>query len=385
MFTFSNQDIPSQLLFSSHSDEDINILIGENGSGKSTLLSSLAKFHLKQNSRVIAIANTIYDKFDSRNANFKILRSTTGRTLARTTIGNAFKNLALDDLKRLRQIAITLEYIGFDPIIGVKLKGIDSQFREKIIDSDLQDEQKETLLYFLNRYAERDYYDEKTIKIDFYTERFYDIKDSYLIQMFLYEKELKKLKLINGINIYLYKNGQDIPLNQASSGELTLITSLIFLTTIITENSIILIDEPENSLHPKWQIEYVKKITELFYFYQPKIVIATHSPLIINGAEVNSNGLKIFKGNNGFFELHNNKTTNVEEIYEDYFDLTTPKNRYISEFVIEQLNDLSSKKIDLTKFETTIEELKVNSYDSQQQNVFDGILSMGREISINLE
>jgi predicted ATPase len=384
MFIFNYNNIPNQLLLSSHTDEDINILIGENGSGKSLLLNILAKIH-SQNSNVIAVANTIYDKFDSRNSKFKILRSSTGRTLARTTLGNAFRNLATEDLKRLRNIANTLEYIGFEPTIGIKLKGIDSEFREKIIESNLSAEQKEVFLYFLNRYADAEFYDGRIVKIDFYTEKFYDIRDSYLIQMFLYENELKKLKLINGINIYLYKNGENIPLNKASSGELTLVTSLIFITSIITENSVILIDEPENSLHPKWQIEYVKKITELFYFYQPKIVIATHSPLIINGAEANSKNLQVFKGKKGTFELHNNKTMNVEEIYEDFFDLTTPENRYISEYVIEQLNNLSSRKINLNQFEILISELKQNSYDIQQKSVFDGILSIGRDVMNNIE
>lgn len=384
MFIFNHNNTPNQLLSSSNTDEDINILIGENGSGKSILLNVLANYH-SQNSNVIAVANTIYDKFDSRNPKFKVLRSSTGRTLARITLVNAFKNLASEDLKRLRNIAITLEYIGFEPTIGIKLKGIDSEFREKIIESNLPEEQKEIFLYFLNRYVDAEFYDDRIVKIDFYTQKFYDIRDSYLIQMFLHEKKLKKLKLINGINIYLYKNGENIPLNKASSGELTLVTSLIFITSIITENSIILIDEPENSLHPKWQIEYVKKITELYYFYQPKIVIATHSPLIINGAKANSKSLQIFKGKKGTFKLHKNKTMNVEEIYEDFFDLTTPENRYISEYVIEQLNNLSSRKINLNQFEVLIKELKQNSYDTEQKNVFDGIISLGRNVINNIE
>lgn len=377
---FTNKIIPKQLLSSSNFDEDVNILIGENGSGKSTLLNFLSKYYLAQNSNVIAIANTIYDKFDSRSSRFKVLKSSTGRTLARTIIGNAFRNLGDQDLKNLRNIAKTLEYIGFDPVIGIKIIGLDARFRDKIIDSNLPPEEMETLLHFLNRYADEKFHDGNIIKINFYTRDFYDLQNSYLIVMFLYEKQLKKLKLISGIDIYLYKNGQNIPLTKASSGELTLVTSLIFVTSIITENAIILIDEPENSLHPKWQIDYVKNLLDLFYVYQPKIIIATHSPLIINGAEVNSKELKVFKGNNGQFEFHENKTSNVEEIYEDYFDLTTPENRYISEYVIKQLNDLTSKQINIEQFKKIIVDLKDNSYDEKQKEVFDGILSLGNEI-----
>ncbi|HEY1193916.1 AAA family ATPase [Flavobacterium sp.] len=385
MFIFDNKNIPSQLLLPSNSDEDINILIGENGSGKSTLLNDISKFHLGQNYNVIAIANTIYDKFNSRNPNFKILRSSIGKTLARNTIVNAFKILANDDLKRLRNIANTLEYIGFDPIISFKLKGVNADFRDKVIDSELPAEEKEILLYFLNRYVDREFYEESIVSINFNNEKFEDIKNSYLLTMFLYEKQLKSLKLISGINIYLHKNRQHIPLNKASSGELTLVTSLIYLTSVITENSVILIDEPENSLHPKWQIEYITRINDLFYFYQPKIIVATHSPLIINGAEMNSKNLKIFKGANGNFVLEPNEKINVEEIYQEYFDVTTPENRYLSENIIDKMNLLASKNIGLDEFSKEINNIQDNSYDEKQKKLLEEVLEMGKKIINDLE
>lgn len=385
MFIFDNNNIPSQLLLPSNSDEDINILIGENGSGKSTLLNDISKFHLGQNYNVIAIANTIYDKFNSRNPHFKILRSSVGKTLARNTIVNAFKILANDDLKRLRNIANTLEYIGFDPVISFKLKGINPDFRDKVIDSELPSEEKEILMYFLNRYVDREFYDENIVNINFNNEKFEDIKNSYLLTMFLYEKQLISLKLIRGIDIYLHKNNQHIPLNKASSGELTLVTSLIYLTSVITENSVILIDEPENSLHPKWQIEYITRINNLFYFYQPKIIVATHSPLIINGAEMNSQNLKIFKGTNGNFILELNEKINVEEIYQEYFDVTTPENRYLSENLIDKMNLLASKNIGLDEFLKEINNIQDNSYDEKQKKLLDEVLEMGKKIINDLE
>jgi len=385
MFIFDNKNIPFQLLLPSNSDEDINILIGENGSGKSTLLNDISKFHLGQNYNVIAIANTIYDKFNSRNPHFKILRSSLGKTLARNTIVNAFKILANDDLKRLRNIANTLEYIGFDPVISFKLNGVNPDFRDKVIDSELPGEEKEILMYFLNRYVDRQFYEEKIVNINFNNEKFEDIKNSYLLTMFLYEKQLKSLKLIRGIDIYLNKNNQHIPLNKASSGELTLVTSLIYLTSVITENSVILIDEPENSLHPKWQIEYITRINNLFYFYQPKIIVATHSPLIINGAEMNSQNLKIFKGTNGNFILELNEKINVEEIYQEYFDVTTPENRYLSENLIDKMNLLASKNIGLDEFSKEINNIQDNSYDEKQKKLLEEVLEMGKKIINDIE
>jgi predicted ATP-binding protein involved in virulence len=51
----------------------------------------------------------------------------------------------------------------------------------------------------------------------------------------------------------------------------------------ITDNSIILIDEPEISLHPEWQQRYINLLMNTFEgFYNCKFIIATHSPLVIS-------------------------------------------------------------------------------------------------------
>lgn len=379
MFFFFRNDIPVGLLNASNSDEDINILIGENGSGKSTLLNELAKYYLSGDANVIAIANSIYDKF-SFSKKIKVQRAASGKSLAVKTIKDALINLASDELNRLRQVANTLTYIGFEPIMGFQLKGIDKNFRDKVIDSNLKREEKEDLLYFLNRFTHDEVRDGDIIRINLNNDTFKDIRNSYLVTLFLYERQLKSLKLISAINVYLRKEQKDIPLLKASSGEITLATTLIYITSTIRERSIILIDEPENSLHPKWQTEYIRRLSELFYYYQPKIVVATHSPLILNGAEVNSNKINVFKGVNGKFELHQNSTTNVEEIYQDFFDVTTPENRYISEEIVDKMNLLSEKKINEQDFQSFIEEIKNTSYDLKQKEALDGVIELSKEV-----
>jgi len=49
-----------------------------------------------------------------------------------------------------------------------------------------------------------------------------------------------------------------------------------------TENSLVLIDEPEISLHVVWQKEFLHDIQEIIKLQNIDIVIATHSPQIIN-------------------------------------------------------------------------------------------------------
>lgn len=374
------ENIPQKLLLPSYSREDINILLGENGSGKSRLLNDISHFYLSQGMNVIAVANSIYDKFSSRHKNFSILRAATGKTLAQKTIFRTLSQLGANDLKRVRNIANTLEYVGYDPILYFKIKGINPYFDSQIRESDINPEQKEKFLFFLNRFVEAELYDEGLIRINFYNDNFDDLKNSFLLQIVNSEKELKAFGLIRGIEIFLSKSDELIPLKGASSGELSLISTLLYITATITDTTVILIDEPENSLHPKWQIEYIKKFDELFYLYEPKIVVATHSPLIINGAEINTERIKIFKGAYGNFIYEEQEKINVEEIYQSYFDLTAPQNRFLSEYLIERLNKLASKEIGIDEFREDILEIRDNSFDENQKTTLNQILDMGNQI-----
>ncbi|WP_368186501.1 AAA family ATPase [Aestuariibius sp. HNIBRBA575] len=54
-------------------------------------------------------------------------------------------------------------------------------------------------------------------------------------------------------------DGVEIDMEHASFGQLALISSMLFLATNVGRDPLIIIDEPENSLHPSWQWDYVEK------------------------------------------------------------------------------------------------------------------------------
>ncbi|MFA6071820.1 MAG: AAA family ATPase [Janthinobacterium sp.] len=381
MAFFNEHPIPQTLLSKENGIDDINILIGENGSGKSTMLNNIAKYYLgKRGYKVIAIANTIHDKFNARSKDFEVLRASSGKSTVKKTIKAALKLLATDDLKRNNNIALALTYVKFDPVIGLQLKGVNKNFTKILDDSNLDAKRKEDLAYTLNSFLRATDYSESIQRINLHHQDFYDFRDSYQINILLFEKELKELKIVKVIDVFLCRNREMLPVNNASSGELTVISSILYITSSITSKCVILVDEPENSLHPKWQTEYVKFLTDLFYRYEPKIVIATHSPLIINAAENTSPGVKVFKGSKGRFSGQDTDTQNVEEIYQDYFDVTTPENRYLSQNIVDQMNQLAEGRMPLEQFEKNIHDFKRTSYSDKQKDVLDGIIEMGRKI-----
>ena len=51
-------------------------------------------------------------------------------------------------------------------------------------------------------------------------------------------------------------------------------------------NSFVIIDEPELSLHIEWQELLIKNIVKISKIFDVYILIATHSPYIVNNPEV---------------------------------------------------------------------------------------------------
>lgn len=78
------------------------------------------------------------------------------------------------------------------------------------------------------------------------------------------------------------KNGKELKLNQLSSGEqheVVLLYELIFKTR---PSILVLIDEPEISLHITWQKEFLDDLLRIIEIQNFQVLIATHSPSIIN-------------------------------------------------------------------------------------------------------
>lgn len=72
-------------------------------------------------------------------------------------------------------------------------------------------------------------------------------------------------------------------ISEASSGEQCIFTTLVGISCNISDNCLVLIDEPEISLHPEWQEKYIILLIETFKnFNNCHFIIATHSPQLIS-------------------------------------------------------------------------------------------------------
>jgi predicted ATP-binding protein involved in virulence len=82
--------------------------------------------------------------------------------------------------------------------------------------------------------------------------------------------------------IFQSVNNQRITFEDLSNGEQNLYFRAIYLNQINPQNSIIMVDEPENALHPTWQQNIVKLYQNIGENNQ--IIVATHSPHIIGAS-----------------------------------------------------------------------------------------------------
>ena len=85
-------------------------------------------------------------------------------------------------------------------------------------------------------------------------------------------------------------------------------TSLEFFDKELKDDSLYLLDEPENSLSPKFQIELIQLISELSRLFKCEFVIATHSPFLLsipNAKIYDLDSIPVMKKN--WYELENMK------------------------------------------------------------------------------
>ena len=154
--------------------------------------------------------------------------------------------------------------------------------------------------------------------------------------------------------------GEEFDINDLSSGEKQLFLRTLSIKMLEPKNSIILIDEPELSLHPKWQqriIEVYKKIGE-----NNQIIIATHSPHIL-GSVSSENIFILYRDENGKIEaktgdeLYSSYGQPVERVLKDIMGLESVRTPKIEKDLEELRKLVDEDKYDTKEFKEKYNDL----------------------------
>ena len=274
-----------------------------------------------------------------------------------------------------------MEYAKYSPKIGIKVEGFESNNIESLYVAAKEDERLYDVLSLIEKYQEP-FSRESIVAISLWavTNENNNIAGSALSAFIRYERILKKYKIIKRFRTYLYRENSEIALANASSGELMIISMLVHISSYIDKDTVILIDEPENSLHPRWQRKYIDMILDVFYLFQPKIYVASHSPQII---PLDSDLYTIFTPRNGVIIEVDEKTSNNEELLSEVFGVITPENRFLSNKMVETINDFDAKKIEYSHALQIIEGYKNKVYDQRQITFLEGVNEIIKKVNIS--
>jgi len=278
----------------------VNVLVGKNGSGKSTILRSINSLLKKdtnedlKKSRIFNIllnngtsikhtVNELNSDTDKLIASLSELSRSIKKTQSNTKQKNKIDRLIKDVLENksnVRNIKISAiessddnddEVINSELISTVNMNansvmaliGSDGESKT-ILDMEISAESKKLKDIFNNS-----------------RESYLEIKErleSVLNKLF--SESRKSIKINNGeIIIQWIDNNEHLTIPNLSSGERQLIYIMLKAANTSLENTILLMDEPEISLHLSWQENLIDSITQINPNCQ--LIIVTHSPAIL--------------------------------------------------------------------------------------------------------
>jgi predicted ATPase len=297
-------------------------IIGQSGTGKTNLLKIVRdKIYSEE-----VQANFIEDEeSNSQKIYFVENVDREYRPLVNTTKeDNIFNEMILNGLKEKRYKTLDgLNQYGFNKIAQRTLEDIDRQIRElekednikvngfeiiyesyisinesawRLLEKKIENYEKERLRYIdilsnkllnIENYTKDNFKEEKQKweeEHENLAEKISDKLNTFLIKFNL---ELTKIdenqKSYNDLTIKDLSNGNIIDYDNLSTGTKNLISTFIPLKIHNPKDSIILIDEPENSFYPDIQ----RKLTELYMEAgeNNQVIFATHSPIIASSFE----------------------------------------------------------------------------------------------------
>lgn len=375
--------------------DTVSILVGPNGSGKSSLMRGLAE-NCKFDTNLIVISNTPHDRFRGFEGASRLTAGRISQTPAHI-IKSEIADSLLASGADFYQISSILELCGYEPKFGFELipasqhpnvsqfhsdtEGFPSVF--SILNSVLMN--TDGRIDYLNvenaaGFIER-HNPSEIVWINAEASAFEFSRSSEFAHVLKIETLLKKAQIVHKIRVLLTRknDGKEIDIEQASSGQIAMISTLFFMITRGKKNALVMIDEPENSLHPSWQRSYVERILAAMQYRRCSFLVATHSPLVVTGAlETDREMVDVFSVRDGIAEklplaVSDDPVRSVEDILWNAFEVITPANHFVSERLVEEISRFERGEVSKKDVLALIEKMDAKSADERQRNFFDAV------------
>lgn len=254
-------------------------------------------------------------------------------------------------IKKAKEIENAFRHIGYKPILRFEydfaqsLSKADKRLMSKAIKVD-------SLELKHNESSNQALY---SIEMDLFAYNKANFDTYHLYDLYTYRQNRMFSKLKCKIKT---SDGTFIDFDEISSGEFNLL--IMMLNIILAEAPnylLVLLDEPEISQHPNWQIDIVGMLDEALSQYSSHVITATHSHFLVSNLPLGrSEVIDIDKGGEGNVMIEkiqqNTYGWSSEEVLLKVFKMATDRSRYLAELVGEFLQALGSGtiKIEEIKF-----------------------------------
>lgn len=380
---------------------------------ESELFADGQVFYTKEPSKLIAVSTSPFDRFpllrsDKKNQATEYIYLGI-RDLMTRNFGLAYMSKIIGSLievilqkrSQIREITRVLEFLGYADNIEIRIDSkITQKFVDEIIkygeryfediskiprpaymgfnrffflneDGSVSNRKVAQLVKVLSKLSDLPVQEMRTIHIEIDSKGIHrsSLSPQYM-EDFIF---LLKCGLIRLRNVTLTKltSYTPFPITEASSGEQSVVLSILGIASQIENNSIICIDEPEICLHPEWQERYIKILTSTFSMFSGcHFIIATHSPQIVSNLE---------SKNSYILSLETDRTTDARKYvgHSSDFQLANVfkspgfKNEYLSRIALNIFAKVSRNKL---FDEEDIENYRLlqvqNEYLSQEDPVY---------------
>jgi len=195
---------------------------------------------------------------------------------------------------------------------------------------------------------------------------------------------LSDLEIISFQQFEIKKLNTNFSFDDASSGEYHIILTFLNILSLIKENSLVMLDEPEISLHPNWQIKYMDIFNKIFHhFPKSHFIIASHSHFLVSDLKAeNSSILAIDINEAGEIKITSSpKNTygwSAEQILLDVFKVATTRNYYISKTITDVLKEMAEVEPNYQLIKTKLE--AIIFLDTKDFNQHDPLLDVFKEL-----
>lgn len=200
---------------------------------------------------------------------------------------------------------------------------------------------------------------------------------SNLLKQIKLIRKMSDLKLLEAPRLILCKNEKSFDFEHCSSGE----KQILFITTLIASkikyDSLVLIDEPEISLHANWQMQYINYIKTIFSKYKgAHFILASHSHYIISDLQKDTSSIirlekDVMKDTiEGNIIEHDTYAWSAENILYNIFNVRTTRNYYFELELKELVSIVQNKLSDLERLSFLINKMARYIYDENDPLAF---------------